>query len=68
VFFKRFATCPVARASKKQGVVKVRLGRAGEGARELFPWAAGPGTHKYLDPEHPLAGDSKGSSLALGLY
>ena len=67
MFFKRFATCLVARASKKQGVVKVRLGRAGEGARELFPWAAGPGTHKYLDPEHPLAGDSKGSSLTLDM-
>ena len=36
-------------------------------ARELFPWTAGPGTHKYFDPEHPLAGDSKGSSLALVL-
>jgi len=37
------------------------------GARELFPWTAGPGTHKYFDPEHPLAGDSKGRSLALVL-
>ena len=54
MFFKCFATCLVARASKEQGVVKVRLGRAGEGARELFPWTAGPGTHKYFDPEHPV--------------
>jgi len=67
VGFKRFATCLVARASKEQGVVKVRLGWAGEGAREFFPWTADPGTHKYFDPEHPLAGDSKGSILALGL-
>ena len=44
---------------QKQGVVKVRLGRAGDGARELLPWTAGP-THEYFDPEHPLAGDSKG--------
>ena len=57
----------VAIESKEQGVVKVKRGQAGEGARELFPWTAGPGTHKYFDPEHPLAGDSKGSSLALVL-
>ena len=53
-------------------MVRVRLGRAGEGARELFPWTAGPGdflgAQKNFDPEHPLAGDSKGSSLALVLY
>ena len=49
-------------------MVRVRLGRAGEGARELFPWTAGPGAQKNFDPEHPLAGDSKGSSLAVGLY
>ena len=54
-------------SDQKQGVVRVRLRRAGEGARELFPWTAGPGTHKYFDPQHPLAGDSKGSSLALVL-
>ena len=48
-------------------MVRVRLGRAGEGARELFPWTAGPGAQKNFDPEHPLAGDSKGSSLALAL-
>ena len=53
---------------EEEVVVRVRLRRAGEGARELFPWTAGPGTHKYFDPEHPLAGDSKGSSLALVLY
>jgi hypothetical protein len=45
-------------SDQKQGVVRVRLRRAGEGARELFPWTAGPGTHKYFDPQHPLAGDS----------
>ena len=52
---------------EEEVVVRVRLRRAGEGARELFPWTAGPGTHKYFDPEHPLAGDSKGRSLALVL-
>jgi hypothetical protein len=56
------------RASKEQGVVKVRLGRAGEGARKLFPWTAGPGAKKNLDPEHPLARDSRGRSLAILLY
>ena len=54
--------------SKEQGVVKVKRGQAGEGARELFPWTAGPGAQKNFDPEHPLAGDSKGCSLALLLY
>ena len=34
----------------------------------LLPWTAGPGAQKNFDPEHPLAGDSKGSSLALVLY
>ena len=37
-------------------------------ARELLPWTAGPGAQKNFDPEHPLARDSKGSSLALVLY
>ena len=32
------------------------------------PWTAGPGAQKNFDPEHPLAGDSKGRSLALVLY
>ena len=41
---------------------------AGDGARELLPWTAGPGAQKNFDPEHPLAGDSKGSCLALVLY
>ena len=36
--------------------------------RALLPWTAGPGAQKNFDPEHPLAGDSKGSSLALVLY
>jgi len=38
---------------------------AGDGARELLPWTAGPGAQKNLDPEHPLARDSKGRGLAL---
>ena len=29
---------------------------------------ANPGAQKHFDPEHPLAGDSKGSSLAFVLY
>jgi len=45
-----------------------RLEWAGDGARELLPWTAGPGAQKNLDPEHPLARDSKGRSLALVLY
>jgi hypothetical protein len=36
-----------------------------DGTRELHPWTAGPGAQKNFDLEHPLAGDSKGSSLAL---
>jgi hypothetical protein len=32
-----------------------KLGRAGDGARELLPWTACTGTQKNLDPEHPLA-------------
>jgi hypothetical protein len=44
------------------------LGRAGDGARELLPWTAYPGTQKNLDPEHPLARDSRGRRLALDLY
>ena len=36
--------------------------------RELLPWTAGPGAQKNFDPEHLLAEDSKGSSLALVLY
>ena len=38
---------------------------AGDGARELLPWTAGPGAQKNFDPEHPLARDSKGRGLAL---
>jgi hypothetical protein len=45
-----------------------RQGRASDEARELLPWTAGPGAQKNLDPEHLLAEDSKGSSLALVLY
>ena len=45
-----------------------RLGRAGDEARELLPWTAGPGAQKNFDPEHPLARDSKGRGLALLLY
>jgi hypothetical protein len=41
-----------------------RLGRAGDEARELLPWTAGPGAQKNFDPEHPLARDSN-SSLPL---
>jgi hypothetical protein len=42
-------------------------GEAGDGTRELLPWTANPGAQKHFDPEHPLAGDSKGSSPALVL-
>jgi hypothetical protein len=49
-------------------MVKVKAGQAGDEAPELLPWTAGPGAQENFDPEHPLAGDSKGSSLALLLY
>ena len=39
----------------------------GDGSRKVLPWTANPGAQKHFDPEHPLAGDSKGSSLALVL-
>ena len=39
-----------------------------ENTQELLPWTAGPGAKKNFDPEHPLAGDFKGCSLALLLY
>jgi hypothetical protein len=45
-----------------------KLGWAGDAARELLPWTARPGTQKNLDPEHPLARDSRGRRLALVLY
>jgi len=52
-------------------VVKVnagaRLVMELSGARKLLPWTAGTGAQKNFDPEHPLAGDSKGRSLALAL-
>ena len=43
-------------------------GEASDGARELLAWTANPGVQKHFDPEHPLAGDSKGGSLALVLH
>ncbi len=49
-------------------MVKVNAGAAGVAARELLPWTANRGAQKHFDPEHPLAGDSKGSSLVLVLY
>jgi hypothetical protein len=45
-----------------------KLGRTGDGARELLPWTACPSTQRNLDPEHPLARDSRGRRLALVLY
>ena len=58
----------VAVESKEQTWSRSRLGRAGDGTCELLPWTAGPDAQKNFDPEHPLAGDSKGSSPALVLY
>jgi hypothetical protein len=55
------------RAEARRGQGQCR-GEAGDGARELLLWTANPGAQKHFDPEHPLAGDSKGSSLALVLY
>ncbi len=56
-----------AEARRGQGQCWGEAG-AGDGARELLPWTANPGAQKHFDPEHPLAGDSKGSSLALVLH
>ena len=53
-----------AEARRGQGQCWGEAG-AGDGARELLRWTANPGAQKHFDPEHPLAGDSKGSSLAL---
>ena len=42
VFYQFREDNDVERAEgRKQGVVKVRLGRAGDGPRELLPWTAG---------------------------
>jgi hypothetical protein len=58
---------PVRRREARRGQVQC-WGEAGDGARKLLPWTANPGAQKHFDPEHLLAGDSKGSSLALVLY
>ena len=42
-----------------------KLGRAGDGALELLPWTACPGTQKNFVPKDPLARDSKGRRFAL---
>jgi hypothetical protein len=47
------------RAEARRGQVQC-WGEAGDGARELLPWTANPGAQKHFDPEHLLAGDSKG--------
>ncbi len=52
------------RVEQKQGMVRVRLGRAGEGARELFPWTAGPGAQKNFDPECRESGPHTASATA----
>jgi hypothetical protein len=65
---RRFATSTGESEQRARRWSRSRLGRAGDEARELLPWTAGPGAQKNFDPEHPLAGDSKGRSLALVLY
>jgi hypothetical protein len=64
----------VRRREHRQGVVKVNAGaRLVMERASFFPWTAGPGAQKnfdpehHFDPEHPLARDSKGRSLALAL-
>ena len=56
-----------AEARRGQGQCWGEAG-AGDGARELLRWTANPGAQKHFDPEHPLVGDSKGSSLVLVLH
>ena len=63
-----FATWSSGERAEGKTWSRSRLGRAGDEARELLPWTAGPGAQKNFDPEHPLARDSKGRSLALLLY
>jgi hypothetical protein len=58
------STCRKWGESTKGKASGSKLGRAGDGARELLPWTACPGTQKNLDPEHPLARDSRGRRLA----
>ena len=65
---KRFATWSSGERAEGKAWSRSMLGRAGDEARELLPWTAGPGAQKTFDPEHPLARDFKGSSLALVLY
>jgi len=66
--FERFDTWSREQRAEGKAWSRSRLGRAGDGARELLPWTAGPGAQKNFDLEHPLARDSKGRSLALVLY
>jgi hypothetical protein len=65
---KRFATSASGERAESKAWSRSRLGRSGDGARALLPRTEGPGDQKNFDPEHPLARDSKGSSLALVLY
>jgi hypothetical protein len=46
-------------STKGKALSGSKLGWAGDGARELLPWTACPGTQKNLDPKHPLARDSR---------
>ena len=57
---RRFATSTGESEQRARRWSRSRLGRAGDEARELLPWTAGPGAQKNFDPEHPLAGDSNG--------
>jgi hypothetical protein len=54
--FVPFSAVRVANSRRFMALVRVRtplcLGRAGDAARELLPWAAGPNTQKNFDPEH----------------
>jgi len=68
ILLKSFATWSSGERAEGKACSRSRLGRAGDEARELLPWTAGPGAQKNFDPEHPLARDSKGRRLALLLY
>ena len=61
----RFAIWSSGKRAEGRAWSRSRLGRAGDEARELLPWTAVPGAQKNFDPEHPLARDFKGRSLAL---
>jgi hypothetical protein len=62
-----WATCE--RLEQKARRSEVELGRAGERARAIFPWTAGPGTQKNFDPKHlPRDGRARRAEALRSFY